>query len=242
MASQLFGNRRPQRGHLVNRPSKGVPGEVNVLRADVEASFEALESGGGLIVTDIFTDPAAADPNGIKTSFATANTAQAFTAEDSDFDGAEAAQEMVPPRTLSITSTANAHVTAVDVVIRGRLRLADGSLVAVEDTISLTGGGGATDVSATPVPFSFVDEVDIPAQGGAAGSLEIGTTTTMGCSRRALSRAGLLVPVQQIAIGVVVTTGTFVNNAASPVTLYTPAGAPNGSNDYAVTYVAGPPL
>lgn len=240
MASQFFGSKRPQRSHLVNRPSKGVPGEVNVLRSDVESAFTEMEDGGGLMVTDIFTNPATADANGIKLSFATAATVQTFDADD--MDGAEAAQEMVPPRTLSVTSTANAAVTAVAITFTGRLRMADGTLREVTDTITPTGGGGTTDLSAVPVPFSFVDGVSIAAMGGAGGALEIGTTAVIGCSRRGLSRAGLLIPVQQIAIGVVVVTGTFVNNAASPVTLYTPAAAPNGTNDYAVTYVAGPPL
>jgi hypothetical protein len=51
------------------------------------------------------------------------------------------------------------------------------------------------------------------------------------------SRAGLRAPIRQIAIGAVVTTGTFSAPATNlPHGAYAPAAAPNGTNDYAITY------
>lgn len=233
--SNLFGSKKPKKAHLV-KPGGGVAGEVHDLRQDVEESFESLESGGGYFRTDEFTDPPAADPNGIKLSIATSNGDRVFSG--SDLDGVVGEAEMVPPRNPTVTSTTHADVDAVSVVFRGKLRNSEGQLVDHEVTVGTTDGGGATDAG-TDV-LSLVEEIEVPAMAGAGGALEFGFGALIGLSAKMKSRAGLLAPIRQIAVGVAVTTGAFTNPANSIVTSYAPASAPDGIRDYAVTYEVDP--
>jgi hypothetical protein len=211
-------------------------GEVADLRADVKSAFDTLESQGGYCRTDEFTNPAAADVDAIKTSIATAASLRTFSG--TDLNGVVGEDEMVPPRNPTVTSTTNAHVTAVAVVFRGKLRNADGDLVDHEVTINTTNGGGATDAGASPL--SIVEEIEVPAMGGAAGALEFGFGAAIGLSAKVKSRAGLIAAIRQIAVGAVVTTGTITNPASCPVSLYTPASAPDGARDYALFYEVDP--
>jgi hypothetical protein len=235
MASKIFGSAKPSRSHLANRVGKGGLGEIKKLRDDVEASFSRMESSGGSIRTDEYTNPAAADTDAIKTAAATAATAQSFSAAAGDFDGVIGDAEMIPPRPISITTTADADVDAVDVVVTGAVRLADGTLQDVTDTITLTDDGGVTD--AGTIPMSFLYSADVPAQGGAGATLAIGFAAPMGLSDKVMERAGLITALQQIVAGAVVTTGTITNPAGSPVSVYAPASVADGARDYAVTYV-----
>lgn len=235
MPSKLFGSKTARRPHLVAGVG-GVAGEVNDLRQDVEASFAQLENQGGYLRTDEFTNPATADVDAIKTSFATSSSVQSLSG--AALDGVNGAVEMVPPRNPTITSSSHANVTAVAVVFTGRVRNAAGELVARTVTVNTTNGGGATDAGAEAL--SFVDSVSIPAMGGASGSLQLGFGVSIGLAAKIKSRAGLIRPLREVAIGAVVTTGTFTNPSGAPVSLYTPAAAPNASNDYAVTFEVDP--
>jgi hypothetical protein len=232
MPSTLFGHRSPRLAHLVLRGKGGLPGEIADLRGDTEDAFLAMQANGGYIHTDEFTNVAAADVDGIKLAAATAATPQAFTA--ANWDGVLGTAEMVPPRNATITTSSHADVDAVAVVITGRIRDFMGLLVAQTDTINLTDGGGATDAGIKA--FSFIDGVAVPAQGGAGGSLSIGWGVLIGMSRPMRSMAGLLRPLREVAAGSVVTNGTFA--ATAPNGTYSPNSAPNGTNDYALTFVA----
>jgi len=234
MARNPFNKKRASRPHLTQ--GGGVGAEVADLRADVKEAWDALESQGGYLRTDEFTNPAVADVDAIKTSFATSASVQTF--DEDDLNGAVGDGEMIPPRNVTITSTTHAHVTAVGVVITGKVRDANGDLVDQTETITTTNGGGATDAGTKP--FSLITDISIPAMGGTSGALEIGFGAAIGLSAKIKSRAGLLAPIRQVAVGAVVTTGTFTNPSGSAVSLYTPAAAPDGSRDYAVTYEVDP--
>jgi hypothetical protein len=204
----------------------------------IEPQFLArdlLASRGANFRTDEFTNPVAAVVNAIKLSIATAATPQVFTG--AQFDGATGAAEMVPPRNPTITSTSNANVTAVAAVFAGFVRNEDGVLVPQTCTINITNGGGATDVGDRPM--SVITSITIPAQGGTGGALQFGFGAMIGLAALVKSRAGLIAPLRQVAVGAVVTTGTFTNAAGSVVCGYTPAAAPNATNDYAITYEVG---
>lgn len=235
MARNPFSQKAPRNPHLV-RSGGGLSGEVADLRADVESAFDTLESQGGYFRTDEFTNPAAADADAIKTSFATSASIQSLVA--ANFDGVVGDDEMVPPRNVTITSTTNANVTAVAVVVTGLVRDSNGRLVAQTDTINTTNGGGATDAGTKP--FSRVTSVAIPAMGGAAGSLQIGFGAAIGLGSKVKSRASLIAALRQVVAGAVVSTGTITNPSGSPVSLYTPASAPDAARDYAVTYEVDP--
>ncbi len=232
MPSKLFGSQRPDKAHLVSGKG-GVAGEVDDLRSDIEAAFLSQEQNGGLLRTDEFTDPAAADVDAIKLSISSETTAQQYLA--ADLDGVVGAGEMVPPRNITITSTVSADIDAVGVVITGLVRDETGTLVDQTETITLTDGGGVTDAGSKP--FSQVTQIDVPAQSGTGGALEFGFGDIIGLSELMVSQAGLLAPIREIEAGTVVTTGTFTNESSSPVTSYAPATVPDGANDYAVTYI-----
>lgn len=223
------------RPHLV-RGSGGLSGEIGDIRDDVREAFAALESQGGYFRTDEFTNPAVADVDAIKTSIATSASIALY--EDTALNGVIGGAEMIPPRNPTITSTANAHVTAVAVVFAGRVRNADGVLVERSVTVTPTGGGGTTD--AGNEALSFIDSITVPAMGGTGGSLQFGFGPAIGLSAKIKSRAGLIAPIRQIAVGAVVVTGTFTNPSGAHGSLYTPAAAPDGTRDYAVTYEVDP--
>lgn len=231
MASKLFGSKNPIKPHLVVGPG-GLAAEVYDVRRDVEAAFSAMETGGGLIRTDEFADPVAASVDAIKLSIATDTSAAAYGT--TALDGAVGATEMVPPRNPTVTASASGDVTGGAVVFTGRVRLADGTLAAATATATVAGGGGATYAAAGAL--SFVDSISVPAQGGVGGTLSFGFGASLGLKAVVKERAGLLAPLREVAVGAVVTTGAFATPTGCPVTVYTPAAAPDAVRDYAVTY------
>lgn len=230
--SKLFGRKTPRRPHLV-RAGGGLKGEINDLRGDVNEAFDAMEQSGGLLRFDTFVDPAAASANAFKLSFPTAATEQVF--EAADLDGAVGDGELPYARNVTITSSTHADVTAVDVVIEGYV-IKDGREVPVTITITTTNGGNATDASVAAL--HRIERVTVPAMGGAGGALQIGFGVRLGLSDVMRAGGGRLGPVQEVAVGAVVTNGAFATPTGHPITSYTPNAAPNGTNDYAVLYVA----
>lgn len=222
-----------------------IHGSITVVVSDdptvpnsIEPQFLArdlMASRGANFRTDEFTNPVAASVNALKLSIATSASIQTFTG--TQLDGATGTAEMVPPRNPTITSSSHANVTAVAAVFTGFVRNEDGVLVPQTCTINITNGGGTTDVGDRPM--SVVTSIVIPAQGGTAGALQFGFGAMIGLAALVKSRAGLIAPLRQVAVGAVVTTGTFANATGSPVCSYTPASAPDGVRDYAVTYEVG---
>jgi hypothetical protein len=231
--SKLFGFQIGIRPHLTR--GSGLSAEVGDLRRDINESFAKLENEGGYFRTDEFTDPAAADVDGIKESIATTATIRVFSG--AQLDGDVGGEEMVPPRNPTITSSQNGHVTAVNTVWAGKLRV-DGKLVPHSVTLATTNGGNTTDVSTSVL--SIVESITVPAMGGTAGALQFGFGARMGLSEKARARAGAVLPLREIADGSKVTNGAFANPAGSPVTVYTPNAAPNADKDYSCTYEVDP--
>ena len=232
MPSKTFGRSGPAKPHLVVGKT-GVAGEVDDLRGDVETAFNKLETEGGLLRTVEFTNPVAADIDAYKLSIATAATEQVYTG--AALDGATGVNEMIPPRNPTVTSTLHADVLAVGVVFHGKIRDENNILIDQDVTVTLTVGGGATDAGTKCL--SVLENITVPANGGVGGALEFGFGSLIGLPAGMKSRAGLLAPIREIAVGVVVTTGTFTTKAAQPPNgTYSPAAAPDGARDYALTY------
>lgn len=180
-------------------------------------------------VAEEWTDVATADVDAIKTSFSSAASAQSFSG--SDLDGTVGTGTMDPPRNVTITTTSAADIDAVEVVITGT----DVDGRALTDTITLTDAGNTTD-SGTKA-FATVTQVDIPAQSGTGGSIQIGFGAIIGLGYKAKDRAGEVVVLSEVEAGSIVATGTFATASASgPNGTYTPSTAPDGSNDYALVY------
>ncbi len=222
--SGQFTGQKARRPHLV-RGGGGLKGEVADLRSDISSD---LSANAGMAV-DEFTDEPVADVDAIVTSFATSASIQVLAG--AALDGVVGAAEMDAPRNITITSDAQVDHDAVDVVIDGT----DINNDVVQDTITKTDGGNTTDVGT--VAFKTVTKITIPAEAGAGGLQEIGFGPVMGLSKPLVSRAGLEAVIQEIAIGAVVTTGTFVDAATTaPNGTYAPSAAQDGSNDYAAYY------
>ena len=70
-----------------------------------------------------------------------------------------------------------------------------------------------------------------------AATIAVGLGTKFGLKKKIKTRAGLTTAIKEIAIGAVVTTGTFTDAATSaPNGLYAPSANPNDTNDYCVYY------
>lgn len=234
MPSRLFGSRNPVKPHLT--AGGGLAREVADLRSDIEGALNQLESQGGYLRTDEFTNPAAADVDAIKTSIASAASIQTYSG--AALNGVVGATEMVPPRNPTVTTTLHADIDAVVVVFAGKVRDAAGDLVARSVSVTLTDGGGTTDAAVDVL--SVVESITVPAQSGAGGALEFGFGARIGLGAKIKSRAGLLAPLREVEVGAVVTTGAFATASGAPCTTYTPATAPNAARDYAVTYEVDP--
>lgn len=206
-------------GHDVGR-------EVAALRSDVSGSIRAFMSPD---IWETWTNPAAADPNGIVTSFA--SSASEDVRSGAELNGVVGAGVMSPPRNITITTTSHANIDAVEVVIVGTDINGD----AATDTITLTDGGGATDVGA--VCFRTVTSVTIPAQGGTNGALEVGFGSLIGLSHKIKVRHTVPVVLFEIANGSKVTNGVFASPTTSPpYGSYAPNTIPDASIDYEIKY------
>lgn len=108
-----------------------------------------------------------ADPDGLKTSFATSTGAVTV----SSFNGALAGQTMVSARPISITTTAEtgAYNTTDPIVVTGLL--ADGATWS--ERVYLTAANGGETVS-TIFPFASPTSVALPAMLSTSGSLTLG--------------------------------------------------------------------
>ena len=189
--SGLFGNQGPVKPHLVVGKT-GVAGEVNDLRRDIGSVMAGLAA----FTVDEWTNPAAADADAIKASIASSASIATYTG--SALDGAVGAGVMSPPRNITITTTSDADIDAVDVVITG-IDLNDQELV---DTITLTDAGNTTDVGTAC--FKSVTSIVIPAQSGTGGALTFGFGNAIGLSKSLKSRAGLSSLTREIVGGALI--------------------------------------
>lgn len=226
--SNLWTSQRAVKPHLV-RGTGGVAAEVGDLRDDLTRELAPLAA----LTVEEFTNVAAADPNGIKTSIASSDAIQTYTG--AALNGVVGAGTMSPPRNITITTTTHADIDAVDVVITGLDINGDTQT----DTITLTDGGNATDVGT--MAFASVSSIVVPAQSGTGGALEFGFGDVIGLGKQIVTRAGLATAIKEIAVGAVVTNGVFVAAATSgPNGTYEPNTVPNGTNDYALYYEYDP--
>ena len=206
----MFASKGPIAPHL----SKG---ELQDLRDDVASVLAPMAA----ITVEEFTNPAAPSVNAIKLAFATAVTAQVFTG--AALNGAVGHGVMSPARNVTVVAAANAGGYLGSATIKGTFR-------GLPQTEAIVITAAAT--TAGVKPFDTVTEVDIPIQPDALGSISIGFGLLLGLAADPKSRAGLVSAVQEIAVGVVVTTGVL---SATNKT-YTPAAAPDGVKDFCVYY------
>jgi hypothetical protein len=197
--------------------------------------LDAPLTGEVWLTRDIFTNPAAADVNGIKVSFAAPAAITNYSG--TDLDGVVGAGELDFARNITVTGTAGAleALTGKTMVFTGVDR--DGQAIS-ESLVVAARAGGESGTDAGVHAFKRISNIYVPADAsGTPGSYEIGFGTKLGLSRP-LTQGGLL--------------KEFTDNAApgGPATLVLsptamPNGtvefftAPNAAHDYVVYYIPG---
>lgn len=222
MAGSGFG-RGPVKTHLLQQT-----GGVAQIATDARKATSQLSA----TTVEEFTNPPAADDDAIKTSVATATSARSFTG--AALNGVIGAATMTPPRVLAVTTggpdasfPGPFNIVVIGKDVRGNY---------LSESFSITAGsnpGAVTGIKA----FAKVTEIQVPASPDALGTIKVGTTTLMGLALPLKYRAGKEAVLREVAVGVVVTTGTFSTPAANPPNgAYDPAAAADGVRDYALYY------
>lgn len=162
----------PRLEHLV-RGQSGLAGEVGKLRRDVAEAFDIAEAGGITLARFDGPSTAAADADGIKTTFASA--AAPVTLDETAFDGALAPGASGPAIINSpkqVTLTVGGGGTPADwlggnVIVTGT----DADGAALSETVSSAAGAGTTTTTGF---FATVTEVELPAAAGVGAQLTLG--------------------------------------------------------------------
>lgn len=213
---------------LMQKQGPGVPhlstGEVADLRSDVTKQLKNLAN----IVVEEYTNPAAAAAAGLEAATATTVAPRTVTSF------LQAGKDALKADGRNITFT-TAGGTAADAPLNAVVTGTDMDGKVQTETVPLSQTAGvATGVKI----FKTITKVEYAAADGTGATISIGFGAALGLSLPMKTRAGLAGLIREIAAGAVVTNG--VVSAANRS--YTPNGAPNGTNDYAVYYEADAPV
>jgi hypothetical protein len=220
--SGLFSKQRPDVAHLSD-------GELADLREDVKNTFAPMAA----ITVEEFTNPPAADTDAFKTSIATSTSAQSYSG--AALNGVVGGAALSPPRNVTVTASDSSASYAGSVTFTG----VDINGKAISEAVAISNNATAVGAKA----FAKVTKIDVPAQVDTSGALQFGFGVKMGLGKKIVSRAGLVGAVREIAVGAVVTNGTFVAAATGlPNGTYAPNTAQDGVRDYAVYYEYDPTL
>ena len=229
MASKTFGTRAPRLSHVVHPGAGGISGEIQDLRNDLEASFTTLENlgvaGTGPFVVEEWTNPPAKDTDQFMVSKNFTAAAQVFTG--TGLTGTAA----TPPRNVVVGVTIATTGGTGTITVKGL----DVAGAAITETFAIP---DATGTVVGNKAFASVNEVDVPAHGGLfTGSVIVGTGDKIGLAKKAKTRAGGVMVVQEIVDGSLATNGVFAVAATGlPNGTYAPNTIPNATHDYAVLY------
>jgi hypothetical protein len=207
----------------------------DILNEDDVKYLDAPLTGEIWLTRDVFTNPAAEDVNGIKTSFAAPAVATNYSG--TALNGVVGAGELDYARNITITGTAGAleALTGKTMVITG----VDMDGQALSESIAVTArAGGESGTDAGVHAFARVTNIYVPADISATpGSYEIGFGVKFGLSRP-IVQGGLLKEFTDNAVPATAAT-LVLSPTALPngtVTFFT---APNGTHDYVVFYIPG---
>ncbi len=222
MGSTLFNKSKPQKTNLV-APGSDLGGEIFDLRADLKTIFNSLAP----ITVDEFTNPPVADVDAIKTAFT--SVASPVTYSGAQLNGVVGAGTMAIPRNITVTTGAGGTPADVpaNLTVTGTYKgKPQSEVIAISQTAATVAG---------TKPFDKVTSLALDAGQGTGGTLEVGFGAALGMSFKPKARGGGTLLVREIAVGALVT-----NGAITALGLYTPNGAPNGTNDYAIYYEYDP--
>lgn len=156
-----------------------------------------------------------ADPNGIKTSFATSTSAVTLRSED--YDGAEVSGgELEVPRDVTITLASNAGSYNTDPI---KISGVDAQGEAVQETVTPSGTDGGETLTSAHLYLGKV-QVEIPGQQDTNGAFEIGVGTAVAinppCDVLFVATAGTMVVGLTDDFGHTITLGTTENLSTLP--------------------------
>lgn len=219
LGSGIMSGPHAQKPHLLQGQG-GVASEIADLRADIKLDFLA----NAAIAVEEFIDLPAAGA-------ALISTAAATTVAPRSPVLLALAANISPPRNITVTTAggtpadapATALVTGKDI---------NGNTITETLTIAQT----ATIASGAKA-FAKVTSILEAAGDGTGATLAYGIGTLVGLAKPIKSRAGRLAVLQEVAVGSVVTNGTFAATTVGvPNGTYAPNTAANGTNDYALYY------
>jgi hypothetical protein len=230
MPSRHFGASNPRKPHLVVGPG-GLAAEIYDLRQDVDAAFGLLESGG-FIRTDEFTNPIVADDDYFKAAFNGSTSAVVLRASAAGTFLFTTAPGGLA-REISITRSNTPGAFSLGTIkVLGTCYGEQVTLNFVQANIN----GNDVLVSTERRGLQTIEEVQIPANALATGTFKIGFTNAFGLFGKPKSRAGLTAIFREVVNGALVDPPTATIDGR----LYTAASAPNGTNDYALSYEVDP--
>lgn len=187
--------------------------------------------GAPAIVVDEFTNPAAPATAGLQVATASQVADQTVLAAAMLAPGLAALAAF--PRNVTFTvagGTAAEAPTSADIVGTD----IDGN--ALLETVVITASAGTYEgVKA----FKTLTSITKKGGTGTGATVAMGFGKKFGLSRSIKDRAGRRAVLQEVAVGAVVTTGTFATPTTSPPHgSYSPSADPDAARDYAVTYEA----
>jgi len=199
--------------------------ETNAV-ADLRKDMVAVMGPLAALTVEEYTNPAAAAPAGLEAAAATTVAPRTVTT----FLAPAVAALLAFGRNVTFTTAgatpANAPATAL---VTGT----DIDDAVQTETVTLA----QTATIATGVKiFKTVRSVVYAAADGTAATVAIGFGDLLGMSKKIKARAGLTAAVKEIAVGAVVTTGTFDATNRS----YLPATLADGTRDYCLYYEYDP--
>jgi hypothetical protein len=221
LGSGQFSSPKAQKPHLL-AGSGGLASEVADLRADIKKDFLS----NAAIAVEEFTDPPAA---GVALISA---VAQSQVAAGRSAVLLPLAANISPPRNITVSTGAGG--TPADapatVVVTGK------DINGAVQTETLNISQTAATVAGVKA-FASVTSIVEAAGEGTGAALSYGIGALIGLGKPLKTRAGLVAVIREVAVGAVVTNGTFALPAASPPNgTYSPNSAADGSRDYALYY------
>lgn len=219
--SDLFKNENAAKPHLV-AGAGGVSGEIADLRADLKRVLGKLAP----ISVDEYTNPAAADTDGILLAKACTVATQTYDSV-AELDGVTAGT-LSPPRNVTVTTAGSTPADAPATLT------VTGTYLGKPQTETINVGQTATTVAGTK-PFDKVTKLELSAGQGTDATVAVGFGAGLGLGQPIKTRGGIVSLIHEVSAGAVVTTG-----AVTALGLYTPAAAPDAARDYAVYFEMDP--
>lgn len=208
LGSGLFSGERAANPNLVTPGKSGLAGEIGDLRADIARILSPLAA----IAVEEYTNPLAAASNNMMAATASVTTAVTLLPATSPATGvltrATITNLAAAPRQLVFTTAGStaAHQPATATIVGKDLNGLP--LTEVRNLLQTAGAVISRNF------FTDVTSITLSAGDGTGATLAIGLGSKIGLRKPIKTRAGLTTAIKEIAVGAVVTNGTFLASTA----------------------------